>query len=171
MMATALVRRSEAESDQEETTMPLTPEGLFRQIEIVDNKHEDAHKRLRESIREIDAELVLIKKAQSDASEKFAAYAATPPDVMKLRFTPSTVVAVCAVCISIVGGFWASTSGLRSDLRDMATVDVANRKLQDERAATFRDSLESLKRQQELQRYETQAVKDLVNALTKERSR
>lgn len=178
MTALASRRIETAESGQgEETTMPLTPEALLNQIQAVDQKHDDAHRRLRESFRDIDGELERLKKTQGEADKLFAAYAATPPDVLKLRFTPSTVVAVVAVCISIFGGFWASTWGLRSSVDALITqmntqkeVDVAYRKLQDERASSFKDGLDTLRRQQDLQRYEIQSVKDLVNGL-KERSR
>jgi hypothetical protein len=173
------LRRVEAErGPEEETPMPLTPEALLNQIQSIDEKHDDAHRRLREGLRDTNAEVEAIKKKQAEANEKFSTFAATPPDVMKLRFTPSTVVAVVAVCVSIVGGFWASTSGLRSDFRDMATrmetqqqVDTAYRKLQEERSTSFKEALDGLRRQQELQRYETQSVKDLVGALSKERVR
>jgi hypothetical protein len=103
----------------------------------------------------------------------------TPPehdrritDVSRLRFTPQMVVMIVSMTLGVAGGMWASTTGLRSDMRDILTrmdgqtkVAEINAKLQEERSQALRESIEAMKRRQELQQYEIQGLKEIVLTL------
>lgn len=93
-------------------------------------------------------------------------------DVSRLTFSPSIVVAIVVTAIAIAGAGWASNSGLRSDVRDILTrmesqaeVSKLNMELQKQRDETTRESLDAMKRRQELQAYEIQGLKEVVLTL------
>lgn len=145
--------------------MSLTPEIVWQRVEQDDEKHESAHKRLRGTLDQIQENLELVALALAETKSQLAVLKATPVDVAKLRFTPAIVIMI----ITVAGGMWASTYGLRSDVRDILTrmnlqteLDVARTKLQDERAANLKDSVDAMRRRQELQQYEIQGVKDAI---------
>lgn len=79
-----------------------------------------------------------------------------PVEASSLRFTPGTVFAIVAVCASVIGGEYISSSVVRSDVRDLSTkMDAVQKrnedyvKLQDERAANWSRLISELKTQQE----------------------
>lgn len=99
----------------------------------------------------------------------------TPPrevrytDAMKLQFPLQFVFVIVGAFLTCAGGMWASTYGLRSDVRDILTrmelqtqVDEARAKVQEERIAAMRESIEAMKRRQELQQYELQGMKEVL---------
>src|SRR5258708_19046926 len=74
-----------------------------------------------------------------------------------------------SICLSVAGGMWASTYGMRSDIRNIMTrMDSASEALKlsvslaEERAAALKDSIDSIKRRQELQQYEIQSLKEMI---------
>lgn len=86
-----------------------------------------------------------------------------------LTFPLDTVIRVLVVSIGVAGTFWLTTSGLRSDVRDILTQmqsesekRTLQEKLVDERMSTMRETVNDLKRRLELTQYELSAVKELV---------
>ena len=81
----------------------------------------------------------------------------------------SVVVFIIGVFLSAWVGVWASTYGLRTDVAGIITrmnareqIEASRAQIQDERANTLRDSLEAMKRRQELQQYEIQGLKEMI---------
>lgn len=153
-------------------SMVLTPEVLWQRIEQDDKKHDLAHNRLRDTLIELRDALDSLEQISADNKmlvAKLETAQMNPVDVAKLRFTPQIVIGIITMAVTIAGGMWASTYGLRSDVRDILTrlslqteLDIARTKLQDERAANLKDSIDSMRRRQELQQYEIQGVKDAI---------
>ena len=86
-------------------------------------------------------------------------------DASKLSFPLQLVI----VILSATGAIWATQYGLRSDVRDIRTrmelqaqVDAERMKVQEERAAQMKSTIESMQRRQELQGYELQALKESI---------
>lgn len=84
---------------------------------------------------------------------------ATPMDVTKLQFTTRTVVAVVAMCVGLAAGQWGLNTRLETNL--MSAI-ASNAKLQDERSATLKESISSLQREQAMQKYEMQNIKEML---------
>lgn len=149
-------------------------------IDSVDQKHEDAHKRLRESLRDIEQKLESNYEYFRDRVEAnksriehialtVEALGRAPVNIDKILFTPRVVVAIVVSLLSIYGFFLASTSSLRSDLHDLKTqiearqvADKARQDLQDVQATSIQNTVEDMKRQLQLQQYEIQNLKDIV---------
>lgn len=101
---------------------------LLGMITQNDAKHEDGHRRLRQSLRELEERLEsnfqylkdghLAAKARLDVLED---HTKQPVDAARLVMTPRVVLGIVTVTIAIAGGLWASTAGLRSDVRDILT--------------------------------------------------
>ena len=83
-------------------------------------------------------------------------------DVDLLRFPPQMVIAIITTVISIVGGIWLSTAAMRSDIRDIKTRMELQAELDQARNENLRESVESMKRRQELQQYEIQSLKEAI---------
>lgn len=84
-------------------------------------------------------------------------------DGMRISFPIPYVAAIVAAFLAIAGTMWA----LRSDVRDILTRMELQAKLQEERASSMRESLEAMKRRQELQQYELQALKQAITLMEK----
>lgn len=90
--------------------------------------------------------------------------------------TPKIVVAMVAFAVTVTGGVWSAnygirseTQALRSDVRDIITRMEAQRtaydaaaKLQEVQSTALRTAIDDMKRRQELQQYEIQALKEVI---------
>lgn len=83
-------------------------------------------------------------------------------DVSRLSFPAQLVITLVTTAVTIAGSVWITAGGLKSDVRDIVTRMEAQRELESERAASVRESLDSLKRRQELQQYEIQSLKEAI---------
>ncbi len=90
-------------------------------------------------------------------------------DASRLTFSLQFVVLIVGAFLSTFGGIWAATWSLRSDVRDVLTrqtmqveIDKTNAKLQEERAETLKEAISALTRQQQMQQYEIQNLKEMV---------
>lgn len=84
---------------------------------------------------------------------------ATPMDVTKLQFSTRTVVAVVGMCIALAAGQWGLNTRLEATVMNAIT---ANARLQDERSTTLRESIAALQREQAMQKYEMQNIKEML---------
>lgn len=159
---------------ERETDMsPLNLAALQQMITSVDEKHVEAHQRLRHDYRELRSQLDLglqsIRNDLASSRMEIAKIEATPVDATKLVLTPKIVVGIVVTVVAIYGGIWASTYGLRSDVRDILsrietqkTAVEAASKLQEVQANTLNKSIDEMRRRQELQQYEIQSLKEAV---------
>ena len=113
-----------------------------------DDKHEAGHTRLRHDYRSLEGRMTAAENGHvadsvhlariDEALAKVDQRLDDPVEVSAsaLRFTPGMVVAIVAVCASILGGAYgviSSTSGIRSDVRDLATMMASQAVLEQER--------------------------------------
>lgn len=90
-------------------------------------------------------------------------------DASRLSFPLQLVIWLVTTLLTVAGGIWGSTYGLRSDVRDILTrqemqaeVDKVKAELEKERAAAIKDALGSVQRKQDLHSFEIQAIKDAL---------
>jgi hypothetical protein len=155
-------------------------EGLMQWIQQIDEKHEAAHKRLRDDLDDLQSRhenLLGASQALRDRTisneNRLGALAATPPNVENVIMTPRVLVAIVVFTITVVGGVWSSTYGLRSDVRDIvtrmeaqrATLETADR-LADLQSQQTNKAIDEMKRRLELFQYEQQSLKESVMSLT-----
>jgi len=162
----------------DETLMSAQPfrEGLLQMIEQNDQKHDDAHKRLRQDFRELIAQHENLLSASQALRDRIIAnenrlekLKDTPPNVENVIMTPRVLVAIVVFTITVVGGVWSSTYGLRSDVRDILTRMEAQKsaleaadKLADVQALQMKTAIEAMQRRIELFQYEQQSMKETL---------
>lgn len=90
-------------------------------------------------------------------------------DGLRIMFPLPFVVQIATTVLIVASVIWTATYGLRSDVRDILTrmayqveIDKANSKIAEERANALRESVEAMKRRQELQQYEIQQLKEAI---------
>lgn len=151
-------------------------DGLYQAIAQNDAKHDAAHKRLREDFRELQEQhenmltaLGVLRDRATENANKIGKLAETPPNVENVIMTPRVMISIVVFTVGIVGGIWSSTYGLRSDVRDILTRMEAQKsaydstaKLQEVQSNSLRTSVDDMKRRQELQQYEIQALKEVI---------
>lgn len=154
--------------------MPLTPEQEALRLRARVHKladtvqdHVGAFIRIDEHLKAID---LLIRQG---------------PDVENIQFNTRTVVWLIVFLTSMVAGMYASTYGIRSDVRDIRTnqemrdkIDVQKEKVEVERAKAFEDRLTALRQQlidskaeQTLWRYDMQTqMKEILAMINSRRT-
>lgn len=152
---------------------PPNADSLLQMIGQNDEKHDAAHERLRYDLRaleaQVDAGFQALRASDATLLGDMKAMAATPVDVAKLVLAPRLVASIVAAALLMAGGMWASTSGLRSDVRDILTRMEAQKtageavaKVQEVQSITLRAAVDDLKRRQELQQSDIQVLKDAI---------
>lgn len=162
---------------EEEDAMPERRQGgLWQAIAQTDEKHDAAHKRLREDIRELQAQhenliasLSNLRDKQMENGNRIDNIAKTPPNIENLIMSPKVLVSIVVFTITVIGSIWSSTSGLRSDVRDILTRMEAQKtaydatsKLQEVQSNALKTAIDDMKRRQELQQYEIQGLKEAI---------
>ncbi len=151
-------------------------DSIYEMIRLNDEKHDAAHRRLREDLRELQtqhenlfASLTTLRETARDNAGKIETLRATPPNVENVIMTPRVLVAIVVFTITIVGGVWSSTYGLRSDVRDILTRMEAQKsaleaadKLADMQSAQMKSAIEAMQRRIELFQYEQQSMKETL---------
>ena len=158
----------------ERTAMASSSSTALRQIiEPFDEKHDDAHKRLRQDLRDfkiqLDHGLQSMREEIAKDRAEIASLKATPVDATNLILRGRVIVALVLTVVGICAGVWGSTAGLRSDVRDILTrieaqktaVDAAT-KLQEMQSTSLKVAIDEMKRRQELQQYEIQGLKEAI---------
>ncbi len=135
--------------------MAPTTGTLLQMIQQNDEKHEEGHRRLREDYRSLERKITSLETAKVATDLHLARIDSTPVDVTKLSFTPRTIIAIVIAAVSVAAGQWV----LRADV--LKAIEI-NAKAQDERIGALRESIESMKRRQELQQYEIQGLKEAI---------
>lgn len=142
----------------------MSSERLFTMLKDTDDKHVAGHNRLRDDLSEAEARLLQFDKKISSHDTQLQNAMRRTTDISALRFTPAMVASIVFICASIVGGSYASTSGLRDsqadERREMVEIKAmlaaqtelskANARLQDERAATMSEAIKEIKARGEM---------------------
>lgn len=149
--------------------MPLSNDALHQMVSQNHEMAEEGHGRLRGDYRDLARRVGLLETSHIDSALHIAKMESTPTEVTELRFTPTIVLSIVTVCLTIAGGMWASTYGLRSDVRDILThmsaqvdLEKSNTKLQDERAIVLTKTIDTIDKKQELQRLKLEALTETV---------
>ena len=148
-------------------------EGLYQAIAQVDAKHDAGHKRLRDDFRELEERMSdamsLMRDRQIENTAKISKLADTPPNVENVIMTPRVMIGIVLFAVTMAGSIWSSTYGLRSDVRDIITRMEAQKtaydsaaKLQEVQSTGLKSAIDDMKRRQELQQYEIQALKEVI---------
>lgn len=151
--------------------------GLATLVDENDHKHSEAHQRLRTDFRELqerlDNALGLLRDDIVTTRNKMTEMAATPIDATKLVLTPKIVASIVFVVVGIAGGFWASTSGLRSDMEKILItmesekrVTDANAKLLELNNSTVKESMLAISKRQEYQQLQIAQINEQLVRLT-----
>jgi hypothetical protein len=143
---------------------PPSAAKLLQLYEQLEEQRDEASQRLKLDLAEIRKHLDALAATQLASNALINA----PIDVDKMRFSARVVVALVAGGISIAVGIYASTYGLRSDVRDILTtmesqkqLEDVNQKLTDERSESLRKSIDAIDRRQQLQQIEIQELKEM----------
>lgn len=118
---------------------------------------EDGHKRLRRDCDALEERQLLIQAAQSQLELRLATLTSalnTPTDISTVVMSAKQVVAIVAVCLGIAGGLWI----IRGDIHDVKQQMESQSKLEDERAATFKQTMEDVKKDLKLYQLKTDGV-------------
>jgi hypothetical protein len=178
-MAHAVYTDGQAVVDANVTTWEpepiMTPprDGLIQMIQQNDDKHEEAHRRLRQDLDKLEEQVNKGFQSLRDGfitnQSRIDTVANAPIDVAKLVMTPRIVIGIVMLVLSVAGAMWASTLGLRSDVRDILTrmdakrADDANlARIQELQIGMLKATVEDMKKRQELKQYD---IQDLTNAL------
>jgi Na+/glutamate symporter len=130
------------------------PAWLRQMIQQNDEKHEEAHHRMRTDHRALETDvrsLVLkvtaLELAMTQQTMAVTALTNAPINIEKIVFNPKMVLAIVGLVASIVTGNWLTNQPIREQL-------VRS----DERAKNMEDKIDNLQRQMEMRRLEIQQV-------------
>jgi hypothetical protein len=119
---------------------------VIRSYERIAREGHDRHRKILDGFaerqQEIEERMQKVESAQENTKTMFDTFERRKVEVSSIRFTPTTVMFLLALCASIVGGQKWSTSGLSGQITDIkAEIDALKMhdedyvKLQDERMA------------------------------------
>jgi hypothetical protein len=142
---------------------------VFQLVRANHEMAEQGHERLRNDWREHDARLLKIEALLNEHTLSINAIKMAPQELSKTTLSTGQVAAVVVAFIGIIGGPFAATWGLRSDVRDINThmnaqseMDKNQKTLQDERAIALRNAVDEVKKKQDLQQLEIQSLRETI---------
>ena len=142
---------------------------VLQRVEQLEATRDDSSARLHLAIEEVKRRVDALASLQADTSTRLTRQESTPIDVEQIRFSPKIVASAVAMVITIVGGMYASTYGLRSDVRDILTTMAQQKQLDDlhqqiakQRDETLSKSIDTIDKRQQLQAIEIQQLKEMV---------
>lgn len=166
----------------------MTPQSLNAIVELVDandQKHDEAHGRLRTDLRACEARLesnyTYFRErldAMSGRVERvdtlMQANAQAPVNIDKLFLSPRVLLTLACSLVfgvgSVSGVFWATTSGMKTDIAELKAAlavkqakDDSRADVQDARDKALSNDVGDMKRQLQLEQYEIQNLKELLN--------
>lgn len=123
-------------------------------LQLSDDKHEDAHRRLRSDIRigeaERDALTLRIQKLEREAaqtSQMLIDSKGAPIDLGLIVFNPKMVLAIIGLVVTILGGTWFINQPIVSRLDRF-----------EERQASTKEAIDTLNKATEMRRLEIQSL-------------
>ena len=135
---------------------------VWQLIEQNDQKHEEGHKRLRGSVRELEDRVDQCDKLQVALEHRVTALETKPADVLKLSFSTPVVAFIVANVLTMAAGMWAVTYSLRSDVSVILAKQAAQETMQAERSAATQKAIDNTDRRLELYRIQIQELRDAV---------
>jgi len=134
----------------------------YQALEQTDEKHEEGHKRHRARLDGHESRIESLEQAHADLQSKVLQLSGRQVSLTDIIVPSKVVWAIVLSAVMIAGGIWASTSELRSDVRDILTQQAASAKMADERSGSLKESIADAKRLQELQRIQLESLTKTV---------
>jgi len=136
---------------------------VLEMIQTIDDKHEEAHGRLRQDYRSMERRIVALETAKVATELHLTRIDATPPDITKMQFSTRTVIAIVGACVGLAAGQWALNAKLESNLTEKIENKMEkSSKVQDERYNSQKASTDELRKRFELLQFEFGSLKDTV---------
>ena len=155
--------------DPEAVTPRPSAERLAERIEQVAEDREDSSKRLHLEIADLERRIEALAAAQSANEVRLTRIDSTPVDADKIKFSGRIIAAVVAIVLGPMAANYATTYGLRSDVRDILTrqeqrdrIEELNRKLSDQQSETLSKQVDVVDKAVKLQALEIQTLKEMV---------
>lgn len=124
--------------------MPLSLGALAQKQAQDDDKQDEAHGRLRETLNALQLRVGSMEQAQVANVLRFTRIETTPPAVESLSFTWKTVIAMVVVAVGGATSQLALNASLRNDV--LAAL-AANSKTQDERYSAQQKSIDDMRKE------------------------
>lgn len=129
-------------------------------VEQNDQKNEDAHKRLRSDVRELEETVHEMHQALMALSSRVAVMAAEPPpDATSLRFPLPLVATIVAGFLSIGFGMYQFRADVVARLEAQAASEASSVKVMDMNYQNLKETIKTLDQQQRLQYAEFQTFR------------
>lgn len=138
---------------------------LLQMLAQNDEKHEEAHARLRASIRDMETRFDELHRRQLDTSTDVSRIKATPPDATSLRFPLPMVATIVVGFLALGAGMWSFRSDVIQRLDNAKSETVSSQKLLDVQYQQLRDTIQALDRQQRLEYAEFQSFRQQMAPL------
>lgn len=150
----------------------MTLEGLEQIVEQNDEKHSEAHKRLRTDLQDLKATVESNFRHFEDQNtlirsslRAMETQVALPIDATKLVLSTRAILAVASAAVVIAGSYWNLSTKLDAQQRATeasAKLQEVQMKVLGDAAADAKSTAADAKRQYELLRYEFQSLKETV---------
>lgn len=149
-------------TDERHMTAARRDDGLHQMLEQIDEKHSDAHKRLRQDLDRLEEQLnkglETLREGRQANSARIEKLETSPVDATKLVLNSRVVVTLVIIALGIAASVW----NLKSSITEIASKMDNTYKLQELQNSQMNKSIDSMKQRQELQQYELQGVKDEI---------
>ena len=140
--------------------MPLSLGALQQMVEQNDDKNEDAHKRLRTDLRELEQTVHELSQNVMALSRQVSLLAAAPPpDATALRFPLPLVATIVAGFLSIGFGMYQFRADVVTRLESQAVSEANSVKVMDLNYQNLKETIKTLDQQQRLQYAEFQTFR------------
>lgn len=144
-------------------------DGAIQMIEQIDEKHTEAHRRLRHEFDLLSHDVDLLKdqvnkgfesarEGRQTNANRIEKLETSPVDVTKLVLSSKVVVTLVIIALGIAASVWK----LQSSISDLAGKMDTTYKLQELQNNQMKDSIDEMKREQKLRQYEVQELKDAI---------
>lgn len=139
---------------------------LLQMVQQNDEKHDKCHGRLRDDFRDMESRLNALEGTQSAMSVRLSQTDARinqigerRTDAGDLSYSSKTMIGIVSICVALAAGQWKLNSALEASVK--AAIQE-NSKIQDERYQSTREWQAKSDREQQMQKYELQALKEMV---------
>ncbi len=156
---------SRAGWDDEPLMSPLNPDVLAEMVRQNHETAEEAHRRLRESLRDLEGHVADLEKCQSEARAKLSRLETAlnqPPDLTRSQWPMRHVLSFFGTAVTVIVVIIGAAYSVKSDVRDVATRQEDKARLDDERILSLRSALEDMKKDLAMQRVQTESLTKLV---------
>jgi len=137
-------------------------DGFIQMIEQIDEKHTEAHRRMRQDLDRLEEQVnkgfEALREGRQSNTLRIQNLEAAPIDASKLFLNAKIVIAAIIMAVGIAAAVW----GLKSAISDLTSkLDTAS-KIQELQNNTMKNSVDDMKRRQELQQFQIQELKDAI---------